>query len=101
MTRYMPAERLTAGYGAMQLIQFFGGAFGVAVAGNMLDSKIASQKPWNPLWLGSGQAYSNAYFILFIVALLAFVVYIRFYAKAKRVSYIQSKSNCQMKSESQ
>ncbi|OLO28105.1 hypothetical protein BTR23_18525 [Alkalihalophilus pseudofirmus] len=101
MTRYIPAERLTAGYGAMQLIQFFGGAFGVAVAGNMLDSEVASQKSWNPLWLESGQTYSNAYFILFIVALLAFAVYIRFYAIAKRVPYIQSKGNSQMKSESQ
>jgi MFS transporter, DHA2 family, metal-tetracycline-proton antiporter len=95
MTQYMPHEKLTAGYGAMQLIQFFGGAFGVAVAGNMLDSEIVSHKAWNPLWPGGGQIYSNSYFILCIVAWLAFAVYIRFYVKAKRVSSIQIESSNQ------
>ncbi|WP_018924513.1 MFS transporter [Salsuginibacillus kocurii] len=82
MTRYLPADGFTAGYGALQLIQFFGGALGVALAGAILE--VSSQGAFHPLWLAEAGAYSNAYSVGFCLSLLACFIYLFFFRQAKQ-----------------
>ncbi|WP_100400061.1 MFS transporter [Bacillus sp. FJAT-44742] len=85
MTRYLHPEQMTSGYGTIQLIQFSGGAFGVALTGKILEIPFASDALWNAFWQDGSQAYSNAYSLLFIAAIVAFAVFLPFYMQTHQM----------------
>jgi MFS transporter, DHA2 family, metal-tetracycline-proton antiporter len=62
LARLLPKEEFGTAIGLQQLIQFFGGAFGVICVGLLLEQ--SKQKAVNPLWLGTEPIYSNVFLFL-------------------------------------
>ncbi len=71
ISRILPASQVGSGMGLFQLMQFFSGAFSVALASSAME--------WQK-GLSLSAAYSNIFWGLVIMALLAFIssyVYLR------------------------
>lgn len=82
MTQILPKQMIGSGMGLMQLIQFFGGSFSVAVCGIILTMQKNI-----PL----GLAYENVYRILLVVCLLSLAISVWYKQTASN-----SKSQSQM-----
>nr|WP_027415339.1 hypothetical protein [Aneurinibacillus terranovensis] len=62
LARTLSAGKFGTAIGQQQLVQFFGGAFGVTCIGLVLDWKGIVHV--NPLWKGTALVYSNAFCLL-------------------------------------
>ncbi|ANS73353.1 tetracycline resistance protein TetA [Paenibacillus yonginensis] len=80
ISRILPASQVGSGMGLFQLLQFFSGAFSVAIASSAME--------WQK-GLSLSSAYSNIFWGLMIMALLAFIS-----------SYVYLRSTGSLKSES-
>jgi DHA2 family metal-tetracycline-proton antiporter-like MFS transporter len=76
ITILLAKDDIGVGMGFMQLVQFFGGAFGVASTGMILDFYAGEKVPLNPFWTEGSLEYSYSFSLLLLVALLALLVYI-------------------------
>ncbi|MEW9668028.1 MFS transporter [Ammoniphilus sp. 3BR4] len=69
LSKLLNKDQFATAMGLQQLLQFFGGAFGVACTGMILDAGHFGAV--NGLWYGSGMNYSNAFLSLQFISLLA------------------------------
>lgn len=74
----------SSGFGLLQLTQFIGGAFGVAVSGKLLGWSLMGENPLLPIWSGGGAEYSNSYAFLIGMSLLSVICFFFFYKQAGR-----------------
>ncbi|EGL83251.1 major facilitator superfamily MFS_1 [Caldalkalibacillus thermarum TA2.A1] len=65
-----------AGIGFLQLCQFFGGAFGVASTGRLLEYDTQAYISFNPLWVGTHAAYGHTFALMAGVSLFTLAVYL-------------------------
>lgn len=75
LSQVLKVEQLGVGLGTLQLLQFFGGAFGVSVSGGIIGSAFFKGAHLNFFWGGSQLSYSNVYLILFVLSWVAFAIY--------------------------
>lgn len=92
ISRILRKDQIGAGMGLLQLIQFFGGAFGVTFTGIILDSQVKLPHPINPLWVGSDTIFSNVFLFLVIVTSLSALIYKCTKNKLKEANQCKTKS---------
>lgn len=80
----LDSAEFSSGFGLLQLTQFIGGAFGVAVSGKLLSWDRLAGNPLFFVWQGAGAAYSNSYAFLIGIAILSMVCFGFFYKQAGR-----------------
>lgn len=75
LSNSLKPDQFPSGFGILQLLQFFGGATGVSVSGKILDMGTRESQHINLIWKSNNYVYSNAYFLLMILAMIAGIVF--------------------------
>lgn len=70
----LPSTRLSSGLSINSMLFFVGGAFGTALISAVLTARATSQNAFNPLYSGPASAYSDAFLVLSIAWIAAFVL---------------------------
>lgn len=70
----LPAARLSSGLSMNSMLFFVGGAFGTALISAVLTARAAAQNAFNPLYAGPEIAFSDGFFVLSILWLVAFAL---------------------------
>lgn len=83
LSNSLEPNQFPSGFGILQLLQFFGGATGVSVSGKILDMSTKQSQSINIIWKSNDYVYSNAYFLLMILAIIAGIVFY-FFGKYQR-----------------
>jgi DHA2 family metal-tetracycline-proton antiporter-like MFS transporter len=83
LARLFSQREFSTAIGLQQLLQFFGGAFGVTCAGNILERNTISAL--NPFWMGGDGAYSNTFVALQFAGLIG-GIFLCFFLKTVRES---------------